>query len=176
MTRLLIIVLIFMWPSVASAERHCGPQNYDSADQPDFDCPGPGELELRVDLNPPASVPVHQGQEVMVEWDGALVHRDRLLEVGLNLRAVRRLRWLDRLRLAEEYEIRILYERRVAEARLQFAQQQRDVYRDRATAAERRVQSANAWWRSPALWFAIGVVVAGALVALTAYGLSAVGG
>lgn len=174
--RALVLALIILWPSMSLAEQHCGPQDYDSEEQPNFDCPGPGELELRVDLGPPASVPVHQGEEVVAPWDGALVHRDRLLEVGLSLRAVRRLRWADRLRLAEEYEIRLLYEQRLATARLQFAQQQRDAYQDRATAAERRAQSAQAWWRSPALWFAIGVVVAGALVALTAYGLSAVGG
>lgn len=174
--RYLIMTLVLLWPSVATAEQHCGPQNYDSDEQPNFDCPGPGELELRVDLHPPASVPVHQGEEVVAQWDGALVHRDRLLEVGLSLKAVRRLRWLDRLRLTEEFEIRIHYEEQVAEARLRFAEEQRDVYRERATAAESRARSAEAWWRSPALWFAVGIIVAGALTAVTAYGLSAVGG
>lgn len=32
----------------------------------------------------------------------------------------------------------------------------------------------RAWYRSPAFWYAMGVISAGALVALTAYGLSAV--
>jgi len=174
--RALIVILVVLWPMVVTAEQHCDPQNYDSQEQPDFDCMGPGEADLRVDLSPPPSVPVHQGVEIAAPWDGALVHRDRMLEIGLALKAVRRLRWLDRLRLAEEYQIRREAEQRIAEARLEFAEQQRDVYRDRATAAERRAQSAHSWWRSPALWFTIGIVTAGVLVALTAYGLSAVGG
>lgn len=172
----LIILLIILWPSVALCEQSCGPQNYDSEEQPDFDCMGPGESDLRVELHAPSSIPVHQGEEMVAQWDGALVHRDRMLEIGLSLLAVRRLRWLDRLRLSEEYQIQTEAAQRIAAARLEFAQQQRDAYQDRATAAERRASSANAWWRSPALWFAVGVVVAGILVALTAYGLSAAGG
>jgi len=36
--------------------------------------------------------------------------------------------------------------------------------------------SARVWWRSPVLWFAVGVVVSAGLVALTAYALSSVSG
>lgn len=169
-----VVALILLYPSQGWTEQHCGPQDYDSADAPDFDCPSPGERDLTPRLNPPASVPVHQGQEVVAEWDGALVHRDTLLEVGLALKATRRLRWLDRLRIHEEYAIRVRYLEQIAGARQTFAEEQREAYEQRALAAERRAASSQAWWRSPALWFAIGVITAGALVALTAYGLSAV--
>jgi hypothetical protein len=45
-----------------------------------------------------------------------------------------------------------------------------DQISDRRQTAERRL---DAWWRSPALWYALGVVTAGAVVALVAWGLSA---
>lgn len=169
-----LVSLVLLYPSEGLTEQHCGPQDYDSEEAPDFDCPGPGERDLTPRLNPPASVPVHQGQELVVEWEGALVHRDTLLEVGLALKASRRLRWADRLRIHQEYAIRIRYLEQVAEARQTFAEEQRDAYEERARAAEQRAASSQAWWRSPALWFTIGIITAGALVALTAYGLSAV--
>jgi hypothetical protein len=165
--------LILLWSSIVMAEQRCGLQDYDSIQQPDFDCPGPDELTLQVDLHAPPSVPIHEDDELIVPWEGALVHRDRLIEVGLTLRAVRRLRWADRVRLSEEFRVRLQYENSVAASRLLFAQQQRDVYRDRALAADQRTGSAQSWWRSPSLWFGIGVVVAGVLVALTGWALSA---
>lgn len=168
--------LVLLWPSIVVAEQPCGPQDYDSIQQPNFDCPGPDELTLRVDLHAPPSVPVREGDELIAPWEGALVHRDRLIEVGLSLRAVRRLRWADRVRLSEEFRTRLQYENSVAVSRLLFAQQQRDVYRDRALAADQRTSSAQSWWRSPALWFGIGVVVAGVLVALAGWALSAAAG
>ena len=173
--RILLPLLIFLY-SLDAYGQDCGPQDYDSGEQPEFNCPGPGEADLRVDLRAPASVPVKQGATVVALWDGALAHRDRLVEVGLNLAAVRRLRWLDRLRLREEFAIERRYQDQLAEARLRFAEQQRDAYQERATAAERLAQSANPWWRSPALWFAIGMIVAGALVALSGWALSTAAG
>lgn len=171
-----VIILILTYPSSGLTEQHCGPQDYDSEAAPNFDCPGPGERELTPDLNPPAPVPVHQGREVVAEWAGALVHRDMLLEVGFALKAARRLRWADRLRLREESAIHIRYLEQVAAARQNFAEQQRDIYRARSQQAEARAQSLNSWWRSPALWFAVGVITAGILVVATGYGLSAIGG
>ena len=173
--RILLPLLIFLY-SFEAYGQHCGPQDYDSEEQPNFDCPGPGELELRFDLSPPPSIPVRQGQVITAAWDGALVHRDRLLEIGFSLTAVRRLRWLDRLRLRDEFAIRNQYQLEIAEARQSFTEQQRDVYQERARAAESRLSSASPWWRSPSLWFAIGMVVAGGLVALTGWALSTVSG
>ena len=171
--RVLLPFLVLLY-SFEARGQDCGLQDYDSETQPDFNCPGPGEADLRVDLRPPASISVRQGVSVIPLWDGALVHRDRLVEVGLNLAAVRRLRWLDRLRLREEFAIEQQYQDQLAGTRLHFAEQQRDTYQERALAAERAIQSSNPWWRSPVLWFSVGMVVSGALVALTGYALSSI--
>lgn len=163
----------------------CGPQDYDGEAPPDFTCPGPEEAALSVDLDAPRSVSVRvgfkildeEGQELLtLAWEGAVVHRNRMVEVGMRTHAVRRLRWADRLRLRREYNIRLQHQSDVAHARLDLIEEQRNAYREQARQANRRANTAHAWWRSPALWFAIGVIVAGVLVALTAYGLSSVGG
>ncbi len=173
--RLLLILLLAIPPRFAEAEI-CGPQEYDSEVEPDFDCPGPDEAELVGSIGAPSSIPVDQGDQVTAPWEGALVHRDRMLELGLKIMGLRRLRWVDRLRLRTEYEIVIEAESRIYEARLLHAQQQVETYQERVNQLIAQENKARSWWRSPALWFTIGVLTAGALVALTAYGLGAVGG
>lgn len=176
MTRCILwaVMTVVLWHTPCYAQTVCGPQNYDREDQPDFTCPSPGEAEMVPELNPPASVGVETGDLLEASWPGVLMHRDRVLDLGLRIRALRRLRWSDRLRLAEEYAIRLEHTREVAAARLELAQEQRDAYEERWRQAEQRADRARAWWRSPALWVGVGIIVAGALVALTAYGLSAV--
>jgi len=60
---------------------------------------------------------------------------------------------------------------------VELAVQARDAFQGVVEAAEQRAQDAeaerNAWYRHPALWFAVGVVVTGAVVAITAYALNA---
>ena len=175
MTRCVVAaLLVLLWHAPCIAQTVCGPQNYDLEDEPNFECPSPGEAEMVPDLNPPASVGVEAGDLLEAMWDGVLMHRHRVLELGLTIRALRRLRWADRLHLAEEYRIELEHAAEVAAARLEFAQEERDAYEERWRQAEQRAERSRAWWRSPALWFTVGVLTAGALVALTAYGLSAV--
>ena len=188
MARLLLALILItpasLWAEAAPGEP-CGPQDYEGEAPPDFACPGPEEAALSVDLDAPRSIPVRvgfkildeEGQELLtLSWEGAVVHRNRMIELGMRTHAIRRLRWADRLRLRREYDIRLQHQGDVAQARLELIEEQRDAYQDQARRAERRASTAHAWWRSPALWFGIGVIVAGILVALTAYGLSAVGG
>ena len=159
----------------------CGPQDYDGASAPDFTCPGPEEAALSADLRPPRSLAVRYGYKLLNEegqelavmtWEGAVVHRDKLVEMGLKLRAIRRLRWADRLHLRRNYDIRLQHQEELAESRLQMVRNQRDAYEERARQAREQAQRSRAWWRSPALWFCIGMIVTGALVALTGWALA----
>ena len=173
--KILLILLLTIPPRFALAEV-CGPQNYDSETEPNFDCLGPGEAELRGSFGAPDSVPVDRGDQITAPWDGALVHRDRMIQLGLHLKVLRRLRWADSLRIRTEYEIILEAESQIYSARLRYAEQQVETYRERANQAISQENRARSWWRSPVLWFAIGVLTAGGLTALAAYGLSAVGG
>ncbi|MGB0971007.1 MAG: hypothetical protein ACPGVG_08600 [Mycobacterium sp.] len=62
-------------------------------------------------------------------------------------------------------------------ANLEEANLRREALIDRAGERARRLQAAlDSWTRSPILWFAVGVLTTGAVVALTAYALAAGGG
>lgn len=86
-----------------------------------------------------------------------LRQRVSLLEERLELRddQVERLRLV--VELTEEGE------RRAADALAEAVRLRRETE-----------ESARVWWRSPSLWLAVGAVVTGGLVALTAYALSAI--
>ena len=168
MRAFIVILFVFVSSQTAIAEV-CGAQNYDGEDMPDFDCPSPDEEAFVPDLTPPPSVPVEAGAYVRVEWEGALVHRDRLIEVGLRLSAVRRLRWADRLRLRAEYDIRAQYAEEVCDARILHARAVSDEYQSSLNQANDRISSSQAWYRSFSFGFVIGFIASGLLVALSIY-------
>ncbi len=169
-----VVLLVALYPSQGLTQTVCGPQDYDSKQAPDFDCPSPEEEALIPRLNPPPSIPVHQGKVVEAPWDGALVHRDRLVEYGLKLKALRRLRWADRLYIAERYRIEIEHVRETATIREGLLEEQAEYYSEQALAAERRARSATAWYRSWWFGFLSGTLVSAALVALAAYVVTAI--
>lgn len=173
-TRTFILLFALLVPSTVFAQQICPPQDYDSITPPNFECPSPEEPVMVPDLSPPASIPVRQGESVTAPWDGALVHRNRLLELGLRVQGLRRLRWVDRLRLQAEYDIEQDYAEELCTARVGLAEAQRDAYQEQLLASEARVVSEQAWYRS--WWFGvvIGVLATGGVVALTAYALSSV--
>ncbi len=181
MVRQLAVALVFLFPSTVTAQTICGPQNYDLPQPPDFTCPSPDESGLVPDLNPPPSIPVQAGWKLLnaqgvvknIEYDGAVVHRDKLIEMGLKLHAVRRLRWADRLRLKGEYDVGLQHceDTHVAEEKL--LKTQRDDIQARFTASQQAVSDANAWYRSFWFGFVVGIISTGALIALVAYALNA---
>ena len=169
-----VVLLVLFYPSSGLTQTVCGPQDYDSKQAPNFDCPGPEEEALVPRLNPPPSIPVHQGKVVEAPWDGALVHRDRLVALGLKIKALRRLRWADRLYIAERYRIEIEHARATGTIREALLEEQAEYHRERATAAERSARRASAWYRSWWFGFLSGTLVSAALVALAAYVVTAI--
>lgn len=63
----------------------------------------------------------------------------------------------------------------VSEARLQLLTEQRTMYEEQLRLATEQLDRQSSWWRSPILWFSVGVVVTGALVALSVWGISEAG-
>ena len=167
--RVILMSLVFLFPLSVSAQAVCGPQDYDSKQAPNFACPGPEEDAMVPELNPPPSVPLQQGKAVEAPWDGALVHRDRLVEYGLRLKALRRLRWADRLYIAERYRIEIEHLEAVATIRDELTEEQLQYHQQRARTAERAVTRAQAWYRSWGFGFLSGFIASGLLVALAVY-------
>lgn len=172
MRQLLTISIILLYsPQIYS--QVCGIQDYDDPDnQPNFECPSPGETALVPDLNPPSEIPIFAGQIIDdVPWDGAMIHRDRMIELGLKIMALRRLRWADRINLARQQTIQLQHAQELSEIRSNYYQIQLESLQEQLQHSQNR---ANAWYRS--WWFGVvvGIVSSGFLVFLTAYSLHAI--
>jgi hypothetical protein len=168
-----LFVVWFLAVFLVGPELHgqtvCGLQNYDSEEPPNFSCPGPEESSMVPMLNPPPSVPVEAGDLMEAQWPGALVHRDRLILMGLRLTASRRLRWADRQRLAGTYRLELDDLREQNRIQEEFLEEQAAALRQRVVAAERRATRATVWYQS--VWFGLvlGLATAALLVVGAAY-------
>lgn len=166
---ILIFLLVSFLLSTQAFAQDCEVQDYELDERPDFDCPGPGENDLIAPTTAPASVPVAAGETVVALWDGALVHRDRLIYMGLRIRGIRRLRWLDTQLSLERAEIEAIYRDERDDAVDEYCDQRVQHYRDQATAARDTANRATAWYRSFYFGLAVGLVISGVLIALAAY-------
>ena len=169
--RTLAVLLILLYQSVVfGQELECVEQNYDSAEErPVFDCPSPGEISMVPDYAPPDSIPVAMDDYLVAPWDGAFVHVNRLLEMGMRLKAVRRLRWADRVRLLEEKRLELSHAEEMAAAHREYAATRIEQYREAITEANNRTRQATVWYRSWAFGFLLGVVSVGLVAALGIY-------
>ena len=151
--------LLFAPP--AWAEEQCPKQVYtDPLIQPNFDCPSPGEEELLPKLELRPSVGLEPTQSA--PWAGILMDRDRVFLLGMRIQALRRIRWNETLGCAERLEAEIDYISQTKQATLSLCISQRDSYKKQTEAAQKEVIKAYKWYRSPALWFTVGFVVAAA--------------
>lgn len=162
----LIVAIVLTIPRCTWGQ--CGPQNYDQDVPPDFSCPSPEEEQLVPRLNLPRSLAVEEGETVEAPFDGALVARERLELMGLRLKAVRRLRWLDRRQSRLRVDIEQTAVQRVHSAQMVQMTNHRDHYQALAESAQGR----DKWYSSYWFGFLCGAVVAVGLVALSVYALA----
>jgi hypothetical protein len=156
---LVVALLILTMPARVQAQ--CTKQTYtDPLIQPDFDCPSPGEEELLPKLELRPSVGLEPTQPA--PWPGILMDRDRVFLLGMRIQALRRIRWNETIGCAERLEAEIDYVSQTKQVTLNLCISQRDNYRKQTEAAQKEVIKAYKWYRSPALWFATGFVVAAA--------------
>lgn len=165
----LILIALLSLPIDVEAEEMCGRESYDTLEEPNFDCPSPGEVDLLPDLRPPDSIPIEAGVEISAPWEGALVHRDKLVEVGSRIKTLRRLRWLDRLQVLTEYQIQLEYQEGVCNANINHANERIKIYQEALSRANSEVDSSRVWYKTFWFGYTIGVISASLIVALSAY-------
>lgn len=155
-----VLVFIILL-SAPAAQGQCTKQVYsDPLIQPDFTCPSPGEDDLIPKLELRPSVGLEPTQPA--PWAGILMDRDRVFQLGLRIQALRRLRWNDNVGCAERLVAEIDYISQTKQATLNLCIAQRDNYKKQAETAQKEVSKAHKWYRSPALWFTAGFVIAAA--------------
>jgi hypothetical protein len=168
------VILILLW-SVQAAAAPCVEQNYsDPKVEPDFGCPGPGEAVMvpEIDTRPSKGLP--KGTEIKLsdkliklDYDAVLMSRNKTLELGLKVKGIRRLRWLELHRSKSLMVIETKYVSDRYQSQLDLEKiRTKTAVSQRDQAREQR-DSAKAWYRSWTFGLIVGVVVtAGSTVAI----------
>lgn len=148
----------------------CAIQDYDSDKAPNFECKSPEEdAVVHPDVYKP-SAGLKEGEKA--PWAGVLLEKGKVIELGMRVQSLRRLRWIDRKDGRRTLATELNYQQSVAGAQKNlFEQQVRDLKGQNAAQAK-RISGLESWYRSPALWLALGVLVAGATFGV-AFGVNA---
>lgn len=168
--RAILLISLLLSPVRVWAADPCVKQLYnDPKVEPDYDCPSPHEDSLVPRLELKASV--HLKVKEPAPWEGILMDKERVIVLGLRVKALRRLRWQD-MRTAEGKLLNeITFAKSSAKADLDLARSQRDNYKTQNTEMAKEIVRLNRWYRSPTFWFATGFVVAAAGATALAFGL-----
>jgi hypothetical protein len=159
--RILALVLSLLLAAPLHAQEQCPKQTYtDPAKEPDYSCPSPGEDHLVPKLQLKASTKLLVGDRA--PWTGILMDSGRVMVLGLRIEALRRLRWEDTLYCAELAGAQVDYVAQMAQAELELCISQRNNYKSQTKRLQKEVIKAYKWYRSPALWFTAGFVIAAA--------------
>jgi hypothetical protein len=171
MIRLVAALLVITMSSTAWAVP-CIKQVYsDPKKEPDYKCPSPGEDALVPRLELKTSVELVPSKKPKIPWPGILMDKNRVLTLGMRITALRRLRWMDMVRAGELRENDRKYDAAQFTATINLRTAQRDNYKGQTKELQEKVISLNKWYRSPALWFAVGFVVAAGGATALAVGL-----
>ena len=161
MRAIIIFLGLLLLPATSYGQDRCPKQVYsDPSKQPDFNCPGPGEDALMPQLKTRSSVGLEPTEPA--PWAGVLMDRNRVYLLGLRIKALRRIRWEEIMGCGEILNAEIDYITQTKQATIDLRTSQRDNYREQTKDLQKEVVELNKWYRSPALWFATGFVVAAA--------------
>jgi hypothetical protein len=144
----IIIPLAFLLSTTASAQT-CPKQDYQGKTQPNYECESPGEADLLPDLQFQ-----HSSLELKVgtptPWPGILMDKDRAIQLGLRIKALRRLRYLDGQACREKQEMD-------ADFFQKEHQLETNALRSSLEVAQQELKNEQKWYKS--VWFGVGVGV-----------------
>ena len=130
MKTLVILALLGLTAPSWAQQPPCTTQDYsDPAKAPDWTCPGPDEGILVPDMSFRPSVGLDAGAAyqrsdqtglVKLTYPAVLMDKDKVLQLGLRIQALRRLRWLERHKMKDvvEVERRYMSDRLTAQLKL----------------------------------------------------------
>ncbi len=163
-------LVVLLLSASAHAQEQCPKQIYTDAGQlPDFNCPGPGEDELLPRLDLKTSIDLKMEQQA--PWAGILMDKNRVLKLGFRIKAIRRLRWEELQYCGELAAAEVDYAEQSARAEIQLIASQRENYKAQTEVLQEAITRHGKWYRSPAIWFTAGFVVAAAGAVVVAVAL-----
>lgn len=177
-----LIILLTLIPSLAWANPPCTEQNYSNPDKaPNWKCPGPGESILLPDIRFRPSVGLDTGASykkddgtglTKLTYPAVLMDKDKVLQLGLRIQGLRRLRWLDLHKGAEVLKIERKHTGAQLQAKLDLEKTRSKTYKGQRDDARRQRDEAKKWYRSWTFGFVVGIVTTSAAAVAVAYAAS----
>ena len=175
------IVLALAAPSWA-AEPACTQQDYSNPDkQPNWRCPGPDEAILLPDIKFRPSVGLDAGAtyqktdqagKVKLTYPTVLLDKNKVLQLGLRIQGLRRLRWLDLHKGRKLLKIEQTYTADRLKAQIKLEKSRVTVLKGQRDDARRQRDEAKKWYRSWTFGLVVGIVVTTAAAGGIAYAAS----
>lgn len=136
--------------------------------EPNYACRGPWEDLLVPDTQFRPSIGLPKGKAISLpalDYDAVLLDRSKVMELGLRIEAIRRLRWMDLHRSSDLLTIEQKYLRDTAAEKDKLAQSQVASYRGQLEQAQAELAKEKAWYRSWTFGLIVGVVLTAATAA-----------
>lgn len=174
-----ILALLGLWAPAWAQPQPCTTEDYSNpSKQPDWACPGPDEGILVPDATFKPSVGLDAGSQVtkkgdqkgvLLDYPAVLMDKEKVVQLGLRIQALRRLRWLERHKAKDLVEIERKYmsDRLTAQLKLEQSRVKEAVLQRDDARKER--DSAKKWYRSWTFGLVVGVVTTTAATIAIAY-------
>jgi hypothetical protein len=140
----------------------------DPAREPNYACRGPWEDLLVPDTQFKPSIGLPKGKAISLpalDYDAVLLDRSKVLELGLRIEAIRRLRWMDLHRSADLLTIEQKYLRDTAAEKDKLAQSQVESYKTQLVQTQAELAKERSWYRSWTFGLILGIVLTSATAA-----------
>lgn len=139
----------------------CTPQTYtDPAKEPNYDCPSPQENVLVPDTQAQPSVEVKKGDAA--PQSGILMDKTRVINLGLRIKALRHIRWIETTAAAKKLSAEIAYQQKVAQAKDDLLKSQVESYKKQYTDTRDELLKERKWYKSWSFGLVVGIVVTSA--------------
>lgn len=165
----LVLTLALLIPRPALAA-DCTAQDYTKASPPpNFDCPSPLEETLvpRPEHGLKDSIKLLTTKPA--PWDGILMDSDRVIQLGLRITALRRLRWMDTLNSADRLKAEVKLAEDTKKADITLLTSQRENYKTQLQETQKELEKEKKWYLSWTFGLIVGVVVTSAAAVTLAY-------
>jgi|WetSurSiteA1Bulk_404760.scaffolds.fasta_scaffold34274_2 hypothetical protein len=155
-----LFILLFLFTTSAHAQTVCGPQNYVVKIEPNYDCPSPQEDVLVPDLQAQPSVELLKG--AVAPRDGVLLDKNRVLVLGLRIKALRHIRWIETVAAGQKLTAEVAYQQKIAKAQADLQTSQIESYKRQLIETQEALAREQKWYKSWTFGVVVGIVVTAA--------------
>jgi len=174
-----LISILVLATAVPAWAEPCVEQDYSDPDgRPRWDCPGPDEGVLLPDIKfkPSVGLDVGAGYRktdkqalIKLDYPAVLMDKDKVIQLGLRIQGLRRLRWLDMHRHDRLLEIEKKHVGKTLQAKIDLEKSRVKALTSQRDDARRQRDEAKKWYRSWTFGLIVGIVVTTAAAGGIAY-------